>query len=76
MVLYITDVVLDGTVMTVHFAFNPQSFARKGAEKDSVGGLYDTDLLRRYKAYADEKVCPFPRRSPREDEKTREWGFW
>lgn len=55
------DVVLDGTVISVHFAFSVQ---RKGPDEvnNPGGGLYHTDLLERYKAYAEEMVCPFPQR--------------
>ncbi|KAF2433021.1 hypothetical protein EJ08DRAFT_669189 [Tothia fuscella] len=42
-------VVLDGTVLSAHFAFGPQ---RRNGEEE--GGLYHTDLLNRYKAYAAE----------------------
>jgi hypothetical protein len=56
-----TDVVLDGTVLSVHFAFSTQ---RRGPDEDNSpgGGLYHTDLLKRYKSYAEEMVCPFPKR--------------
>jgi len=65
-------VVLDGTVLSVHFAFGPQRLEKEGAPGDSVGGLYHTDLLARYKAYAEEMVCPFPKREGR----LRKGGFW
>jgi hypothetical protein len=41
----------------VHFAFGPQ---RRQKDSEDAGGLYHTDLLNRYKAYAEEMVCPFP----------------
>jgi len=56
------DIVLDGTVLSVHFAFGTQ---RRGPDEENHpgGGLYHTDLLNRYKVYAEEMVCPFPTRS-------------
>lgn len=61
MLTFPTDVVLDGTVLSVHFAFSVQ---RRGPDEENSpgGGLYHTDLLKRYKAYAEEMVCPFPQR--------------
>jgi hypothetical protein len=61
--LLCADVVLDGTVLSVHFAFGPQRKLGGLEGSDEPGGLYHTDLLSRYKAYAEEKVCPFPKRS-------------
>jgi hypothetical protein len=40
-----TDVILDGTGLAVHFAFHTQ------------GEMEDTDLLDRYRAYAQENIC-------------------
>lgn len=50
-------VIVDGTALSVHFAFGPQ---RQQKDSQDAGGLYHTDLLNRYKAYAEEMVCPFP----------------
>jgi hypothetical protein len=50
----LADVVVDGAGIAVHFAFDPQRNVHDGR------GLSWTDLLDRYKAYADEMVCPFP----------------
>jgi hypothetical protein len=63
-----TDVIVDGTVLSVHFAFGPQ---RKQFKSEKEGGLYHTDLLSRYKAYAEENVCPFPQRH-----KEKKDTFW
>ncbi|KAK7708967.1 hypothetical protein SLS64_006447 [Diaporthe eres] len=48
-------VVMDGTGLAVHFAFGPQYRAH------DHHGLADTDLLMRYKSYAEEMVCGKPR---------------
>lgn len=48
-------VVMDGTGIAVHFAFGPQYKAH------DRHGLADTDLLSRYRAYAEEMVCGKPR---------------
>lgn len=48
-------VVMDGTGIAVHYAFGPQYKAH------DRHGLADTDLLLRYKAYAEEMVCGKPR---------------
>jgi hypothetical protein len=50
-------VVVEGHGIATHFAFGPQRDANK------KHGLYDTDLLSRYTAYANEMVCPFPKRN-------------
>ncbi|KAK0611383.1 hypothetical protein B0T14DRAFT_530259 [Immersiella caudata] len=50
-------VVVAGEGLAVHFAFGPQY---KAHDKK---GLADTDLFSRYQAYADEMVCPFPKRN-------------
>jgi hypothetical protein len=39
------DVILDGMALAVHFAFRTQ------------GEMEDTDLLDRYRAYAQENIC-------------------
>jgi hypothetical protein len=49
-------VVVAGDAIVVHFAFGPQRHAHSGR------GVTDTDLLGRYRAYAEEMVCPFPTR--------------
>ena len=46
LLLQITDTILDGKGIAVHFSFNAQ---KEGMEK--------TDLLDRYRAYAEENVC-------------------
>ena len=51
-------VIVDGTALAVHFAFNPQYTAH---EKQAVAW---TDALSRYRAYADEMVCPNANRGP------------
>ncbi|KAE9983893.1 hypothetical protein EG327_005314 [Venturia inaequalis] len=68
-------VVLDGTVVSLHFAFSVQ---RRGPdeEKSPGGGLYHTDLLKRYKAYADEMVCPFPKRGHAIGGGSTKGSFW
>jgi hypothetical protein len=50
-------VIVDGSGTAVHFAFGPQ--------RDAHGrnGLYETDLLPRYREYALEFICPFPNRT-------------
>ncbi|KAL1851637.1 hypothetical protein Daus18300_012510 [Diaporthe australafricana] len=48
-------VVMDGTGIAVHYAFGPQYRAH------DRHGLTDTDLLPRYRAYAQEMVCGKPR---------------
>jgi hypothetical protein len=50
-------VIVDGQGLAVHFAFGPQ---REAHERK---GLYDTDLLSRYREYAQEFVCPYPNRT-------------
>jgi hypothetical protein len=45
-------VVVDGTALAVHYAFNPQYMAHGGK------GLTWTDVLPRYAAYAQEMICP------------------
>jgi hypothetical protein len=45
-------VIVDGTALAVHFAFNPQYTAH---EKKAVTW---TDALDRYRAFADEMICP------------------
>ena len=50
-------VVVDGTGLAVHFAFNPQRRAHNGQ------ALAWTDALDRYRAYAEENVCPFSNRT-------------
>lgn len=49
-------VIIDGTALAVHFAFNDQYTALGGK------GVRWTDALDRYKAYADEMICPGLRR--------------
>jgi hypothetical protein len=49
-------VVVAGDGLAVHYAFRPQRRAHDGH------GITDTDILRRYTAYAKELVCPFPKR--------------
>jgi hypothetical protein len=49
-------VVVDGKGLAVHFAFGSQRSANGGR------GLGWTDLLERYRGFADELVCPFPQR--------------
>ncbi|PKS10099.1 hypothetical protein jhhlp_001849 [Lomentospora prolificans] len=49
-------VVVDGTALAVHFAFRSQRTAHEGR---SLGW---TNLLDRYKDYAENLVCPFPGR--------------
>lgn len=44
-------VVVDGSGLVVHFAFNNQYMAH------DRHGLTDTDLLARYRDYANEMVC-------------------
>lgn len=46
-------VVVDGTGIAAHFSFWPQRDAHDGR------GLAWTDVLDRYRAYAQEMVCPF-----------------
>lgn len=48
--------VVDGRGLAVHFAFQPQRRVHDGH------AVTDTDALERYRAFADEMVCPFPRR--------------
>jgi hypothetical protein len=48
------DVIVDGHGLAVHFAFGPQRRAHDG------NSLSQTDLLSRYKAYAQETVCRRP----------------
>jgi hypothetical protein len=50
-------VIVDGGGTAVHFAFGPQ---REAHERN---GVFKTDLLSRYKGYADEKICPYPNRT-------------
>lgn len=50
-------VIVEGNALAVHFAFGPQ---RDAHERH---GLFDTDLLSRYKAYSDELICPFSNRT-------------
>jgi hypothetical protein len=50
-------VVVDGTGIATHFAFRTQRDAHGGK------GLAWTDALSRYRAYAQEKVCPYPNRA-------------
>jgi hypothetical protein len=50
-------VVVAGEGLAVHFSFGPQFVAH---EKH---GLAETDLFDRYSAYAEEMVCPFPKRN-------------
>ena len=45
-------VVVDGMGLAAHFSFNPQYTAH-----DSRGVMW-TDALRRYKGFADERICP------------------
>lgn len=45
-------VIVDGTALAVHFAFNNQYSAHDNK------GLRWTDALDRYHAYAEEMVCP------------------
>ncbi|KAF2397317.1 hypothetical protein EJ06DRAFT_144184 [Trichodelitschia bisporula] len=66
-------VVVDGTAISVHFAFSPQ---RKLDDADAPGGLYHTDLLARYKAYAEEEVCPHPRRPGSKAKAKGKGAFW
>ena len=47
-------VVVDGGALAAHFAFRSQRTAHGGR------GLDWTDLLERYRDYAEEMVCPFP----------------
>lgn len=49
-------VVVDGGALAAHFAFRAQRTAHEGRALDW------TDLLGRYADYAEEMVCPFPRR--------------
>jgi len=49
-------VVVDGTAIAAHFAFRPQRTTHEGR------ALGWTDLLDRYKDYAEENACPFPKR--------------
>ncbi|KAN0090214.1 hypothetical protein V8E51_018793 [Hyaloscypha variabilis] len=49
-------VIIDGTALAVHFAFNNQYTAFEGK------GIRWTDALDRYKAYADQMICPGLRR--------------
>lgn len=49
-------VVVEGNALAVHFAFQSQRTAHEGR---SLGW---TGLLDRYKSYAEENTCPFPRR--------------
>ena len=50
-------VIVDGHGLAVHFAFGPQ---REAHERK---GLFNTDLLARYRAYAEELICPYPNRT-------------
>jgi hypothetical protein len=50
-------VVVDGTGIATHFAFRTQRDAHGGK------GVAWTDALDRYRAYAQEKVCPYPKRA-------------
>ena len=45
-------VLVDGTGLAVHFAFGPQYKANEGK------GVAWTDLLARYRAYAEDMICP------------------
>jgi hypothetical protein len=45
-IVILQDNVVDGDAIAVHFSYGPQK-----------AGLESTDLLARYKAYADENVC-------------------
>jgi hypothetical protein len=47
-------VIVDGHGLAVHFAFGPQ---RRAHDSNS---LSQTDLLSRYRAYAQEMVCRRP----------------
>jgi hypothetical protein len=58
-------VVVDGQGIAVHCAFGPQRAAHEGK------GLFDTDLLSRYRAYAEELICPFPNRTQESTRKGR-----
>lgn len=49
-------VVVDGGALAAHFAFRSQRIAHEGR------ALGWTDLLGRYGDYAEEMVCPFPKR--------------
>jgi hypothetical protein len=49
-------VIVDGTALAVHLAFHLQYEAHEGR------GVRWTDVLSRYKAYADEMICPGVRR--------------
>jgi hypothetical protein len=50
-------VIVDRTGIATHFAFRPQRNAHDGH------GLAWTDVLDRYRADAEENVCPYPSRS-------------
>jgi len=45
-------VVVDGTALAVHFAFNLQYTAHQNK------AVTWTDALARYRAFADEMICP------------------
>lgn len=49
--------VLDGRAMVVHFGTQPQTYTHGGTPGR---GLRDTDLLRRYRSYANEFICGKP----------------
>lgn len=47
-------VMMDGTGIALHYAFGAQYKAH------NLHGIYDTDLLARYRSYANEMICTTP----------------
>jgi hypothetical protein len=58
---------VDGSGTAAHFAFVSQRYPHEDR------GIAQTDLLSRYKAYADEMVCPYPNRKNSPGSKKSWW---